>query len=145
MKYIWAIIVFLGVTTCAHAGDETLLPDGINQILGRITSDMSETDVHALFRQYYPDAEGMVGDWSGQTGYVDFKVTPKNTVSISMYNSPTSINHRYVHSSMIFYIYDWETKSRLNFSIYKWDEGKDNHTEQSGPAYPPQGVGSADP
>ena len=145
MKYIAAIIVILAVITCTYAGDEALLPDSINQILGRITSDMRETDVQALFRQYYPDSEGMVGDWSGQTGYVDFKVTPKNTVSISMYNSPTNINHRYVHSSMIFYIYDWETKSRLNFSIYKWDEGKDNRTEQSGPAYPPQGVGSADP
>ena len=145
MKYFAAIIVIITAITCAYAGDEALLPDGINQILGRITADMRETDVQALFHQYYPNVEGMVGDWSGQTGYVDFKVTPNNTVSISMYNSPTSINHRYVHSSMIFYIYDWETKSRLNFSIYKWDEGKDNHTEQSGPAYPPQGVGSADP
>ena len=145
MKYIWAIIVILAVITCTYAGDEALLPDSINQILGRITSDMRETDVQALFRQYYPDAEGMVGNWSGQTGYVDYKLTPKHTVSISMYNPPTDITHRYVHSSMTFYIYDWETKSRLNFSIYELDEGNNNRTEQPGPAYPPQGVGSADP
>jgi len=145
MKYIAAFIVILTAITCACAGDEALLPDGINQILGRITSDMRETDVQALFRQYYPDAEGMVGNWSGQTGYVDYKLTPKHTVSISMYNPPTDITHRYVHSSMTFYIYDWETKSRLNFSIYELDEGNNNRTEQPGPAYPPQGVGSADP
>ena len=145
MKYIAAFIVILTAITCACAGDEALLPDGINQILGRITSDMRETDVQALFRQYYPDAEGMVGNWSGQTGYVDYKLTPKHTVSISMYNPPTDITHRYVHSSMTFYIYDWETKSRLIFSIYKWDEGNNNRTEQPGPAYPPHGVGSADP
>ena len=145
MKYFAAIIVILTAITCASAGDEALLPDNINQILGRITPDMSENNVQALFRQYYPNAEGMVGNWSGQTGYFDYKLTPKHTVSISMYNSPTNIDQRYVHSSMIIYIYDWETKSRLNLSIYKWDEGKDKRTEQAAPGYPPQGVGSPEP
>ena len=144
MKYIAAFIVILTAITCACAGDEALLPDGINQILGRITSDMRETDVQALFRQYYPNAEGMVGNWSGQTGYVDYKLTPKHTVSISMYNTPTNIDHRYVHSSMIIYIFDWETKSRLNLSIYKWDEGKDKRTEQGVAPYVAQGAPSGE-
>ena len=144
MKYIAAIIVILTAITCAYAGDEALLPDNINQILGRITPDMSEHNVQALFRQYYPNAEGMVGDWSGQTGYVDYKLTPKHTVSISMYNTPTNIDHRYVHSSMIIYIFDWETKSRLNLSIYKWDEGKDKRTEQGVPPYVAQSAPSGE-
>ena len=144
MKYIAAIIVILTAITCAYAGDEALLPDNINQILGRITPDMSENNVQALFRQYYPNAEGKVGNWSGQTGYVDYKVTPKHTVSISMYNSQANLHQRFVHPSMTFYIYDWVTKSRMNFSIYKWDEGKDNRTEQGVAPYVAQGAPSGE-
>ena len=132
-----------------YAADAPLFPDSINQILGRIQPNMSESQVETLVKKYYPDAEATLGIWSGQAGYVDFKVTSRHTISISEYNNPTNFALRFVHADMIIYIYDLDTKTRVNLSLYKWDNSSasktDKSTEQSGAGYPPQGVGSPDP
>ena len=149
MKYILAIIVILAVITCAYASDEALLPDGINQILGRIQPNMSETQVEALVKEYYPNMTKALGSWSGQTGYVEFKVTSRHTISIAEYNDPKDFDLRFVHADMILYVYDWNLKRRLNLSFHNWDKEhaktETYGTEQAVPGYPPQGVGSPEP
>ena len=78
MKTILAIIVMLSVVPGLIANEEALLPDKINQILGRIKPNMSEAQVEKIVQTYYPNTKAILGRWSGQTGYVDFKITPQN-------------------------------------------------------------------
>jgi len=150
MKTITAIILVIMVAISASASDKPLLPDGINQILGRIHPNMSESNVEALIKQYYPDVKTTLGTWSGQTGYVDFKVSSDYTISIAEYNDPKDFNLRFIHADMTIYVFDWQTKTRLNLSFFKWDdsENKDKkNTEPAGGAYgaPAAGAPSAHP
>lgn len=108
--------------------EEALLSDGINQILGRIRPDMSEAEVEKIVKTYYPEAKETPGDWSGQTGYVDFKLTSRYSISIEEYNAPNDFNSRFVHARMILYVFDWELKRRIDISIHNWD----GETKKSG-------------
>lgn len=122
MKLITVAIVMFSVALGALAGEEPLFPDGVNQILGRIQPDMSEAQVEEIVKIYYPDAIRAGGIWSGQTGYVDFELTSRYSISVSEYNNPENINSRFVHSDMILYVYDWELNRRINISFHNWDD-----------------------
>jgi len=121
MKLIIVVIVMLSVALGAFAGDGPLFPDGASQILGRIQPGMSEAQVEEIVRIYYPDASRTVGIWSGQTGYVDFRLTSRYSISVAEYNDPEDFNFRFVHADMILYVYDWELNRRINISFYDWD------------------------
>jgi len=112
----------LSVTLSVFATEEPLFPDGVNQILGRIQPDMSEAQVEEVVRIYYPDAIFSLGSWSGQTGYVSFKLTSRYSISIAEYNDPEDFNNRFVHADMLLYVYDWELKRRINISFHNWDD-----------------------
>lgn len=121
MKLIPVVIVMISITLGAFAAGEPLFPDGVNQILGRIQPDMSETQVEEIVRIYYPDAILSCGVWSGQTGYVDFELTSRYSISVAEYNDPEDFNNRFVHADMILYVYDWELNRRINISFHNWD------------------------
>ena len=122
MKLIIVVILMLSVTSGAFAVEGPLFPDGVNQILGRIQSDMNETQVEEIVKIYYPDAIRAGGIWSGQTGYVDFELTSRYSISVAEYNDPEDYNSRFVHADMILYVYDWELNQRINISFYNWDD-----------------------
>ncbi|MFA4943995.1 MAG: hypothetical protein WC789_04760 [Lentisphaeria bacterium] len=134
MKTITSIILMILVAVIALASDKPLVPDGINQILGRIQPNMSESQVETLMKKYYPDVKRTLGTWSGQTGYVDFKVSPAYTISIAEYNDPKDFNLRFVHADMIIYVFEWQTKTRLNLSFFKWDDGENKDKKNTEPA-----------
>ena len=121
MKTIILIIVMLSVALGTLAAEEPLLPDGVNQILGRIRPNMSEAEVEKIVKAYYPDYKATPMVWSGQTGYVEFKVTSRYSISVAKYNDPNDFNSRFVHANMILYVYDWKQKRRINSSFHKWD------------------------
>ena len=87
MKTIIVITVMLSVALGALAAEEPLLPDGVNQILGRIRPNMSEAEVEKIVKAYYPDAKATPSVWSGQTGYVEFKVTSRDRKSTRLNSS----------------------------------------------------------
>ena len=122
MKLITVAIVLFSFTFGASASEVSLFPDGVNQILGRIQPDMSEAQVEEIVKIYYPDAIRAVGIWSGQTGYADFRLTSRYSISVAEYNNPDNTNFRFVHADMILYVYDWELKRRINISFYNWDD-----------------------
>lgn len=122
MKLITAVIAMFSVTLGSFAADGPLFPDGVNQILGRIQPGMSEAQVEEIVRIYYPDAIHAVGIWSGQTGYVDFELTSRYSISVAEYNDPEDFNSRFVHADMILYLYDWELNRRINISFHNWDD-----------------------
>ena len=124
MKTICAAIAIALFVCAAGAEDAPLMPDGVNHILGRIVPDMPEAAVAAIVTKYYPDATRNVGVWSGQTGYVEFKLTKRYSISVAEYNDPKDFESRFVHADMILYVYDWELKRRINISFHKWDQEK---------------------
>ena len=124
MKTICAALAIASVVLVAGAADAPLMPDGVNQILGRITPDMAEAKVEAIVKKYYPDAKRTLGSWSGQTGYVEFKLTKRYSISVAEYNDPKDFESRFVHADMILYVYDWEVKRRINISFHNWNEDK---------------------
>jgi hypothetical protein len=151
MKTIIAtlLLMFAGIT--AFSDDGPLLPDGINQILGRIRPHMTEADLGQLAKRFYPEATMQPDVWSGQTGYVKITIDSRYSISVSEYNDPKDFNKRFVHADMYIYVYDWQTKTRVNLSLYKWDTGGEKKeqqiTEPAGGAYvsPAAGAPSAHP
>jgi hypothetical protein len=115
------MILMLSVVFVASESPEPLIPDGINQILGSIQPNMSEAQVWEIVTALYPDAVSRLGVWSGQTGYADFELTPRYTVSISEYNDPVNFELRFVHPDMVFYVYDYELNQRIDISFYRWE------------------------
>ncbi len=133
----------LSVAFGALAAEAPLVPDGINQILGRIRPDMSEAQVEKIVKTYYPDAKATSGPWSGQTGYVEFKVTSRYSISVAEYNAKNDFNSRFVHADMILYVYDQDIKRRINISFYNWEAEKKKSEKTSEPK--PQGDGKPAP
>jgi len=145
MKTITAILVLTSIALAAGATDEPLLPDGVNQILGRIHPNMSEAEVEKIVKKIYPDAKTTTGPWSGQTGFVEFKLTARYSISVAEYNDPKDFNLRFVHADMILYVYDWDTKRRINISFYKWDEEKKTGDRTPNKASEAIGAGAPQP
>jgi len=147
MKTIIAAVILASFIALAGAADEPLLPDGVNQILGRIRSRMSEAEVEKIVQAYYPKTKATPGPWSGQTGYAEFKLTPRYSISVAEYNDPKDFNKRFVHADMILYVYDWEAKRRTNISFHQWDNEKtgDKTSEQQGGGYSPSAARLAQP
>ncbi len=126
MKLITTVIALLSVTLSTLPVEESLIPDGVNQILGRIQPDMSEAQVEVIVKHYYPNASLSPGSWSGQTGYASFELTSRYSISVAEYNDPEDFHSRFVHSDMILYIYDRELNRRINISFYYRDNETTN-------------------
>ena len=124
MKRILAALVLTSIALAARAMAEPLLPDGVNQMLGRIQPNMSEAEVERIVKKDYPDAKTTPGPWSGVTGYVEFKLTARYSISVAEYNDPKDFNLRFVHADMLLSVYDRDTKRRINISCHKGDEVK---------------------
>jgi hypothetical protein len=122
MKTILAGVLVASLALVASAADAPLVPDGVNQVLGRIAPDMAEAKVEGIVKKYYPDAKRTGGPWSGQTGYVQFKLSERYSISIAEYKDPKDFESRFVHADMLLYVYDWELKRRINISFHKWDQ-----------------------
>jgi len=132
MKVLITVLCVTCAAFVAGAADEPLMPDGINQILGRVRPHMSEAELQRVVTKHYPDAKVVVGRWSGQTGYADVRLTDRFSISIAAYNAPNDFESRFVHQDMTIYVYDWERKRRINLSFHNWDDGKkeDEPSEQ---------------
>jgi len=151
MKTIIATLLLIFVGMTAFSDDSPLLPDGINQILGRIRPHMPEPELEQLAKRFYPEATTTTDVWSGQTGYVKVTIDTRYSISVSEYNDPKDFSKRFVHADMFIYVYDWQTKTRVNISLHKWDAGgeekEEKITEPAGGAYvlPETGKTSAHP
>lgn len=119
------------LSAVAVGADAPLMPEGVNQILGRIVPDMPEARVAAIVKKHYPDATGHVSVWSGQTGYVEFKLSKRYSISFAAYNAPEDFESRFVHADMILYVYDRKSKRRINISFHNWDQAEKDGVKTS--------------
>jgi hypothetical protein len=121
MKHL-PLLVFAALFALGPGPEEApLVPESINRILGRITPEMPEEDLQSLVQEYYPHAEATMGVWSGQSGYVEFDLTDRYSISIAEYNDPQDFELRFVHPDLIFYVYDWQSQRRTDITFYEWE------------------------
>jgi hypothetical protein len=114
------IIAFLFCFGLLHslAADEPLIPAALNAVLPKIHVGMTIREVEAALAPAYPKVKGQMGIWSGQTGYIDYKLDERHTLSVS---SITRDGKEVVHDEILLYLFDWPTKRRLDLKIYEWE------------------------
>ncbi len=83
---------------------------------------MTIQEVEALLAPVYPNVKGQMGLWSGQTGYIEYKLDDRYTLSVS---SITREGKEVVHDEILLYLKDWPSKRRLDIKIYEWDNQPD--------------------
>jgi hypothetical protein len=67
----------------SHAADQPLIPAALNAILPKIHAGMTVREVEAVLAPAYPKVKGQMGNWSGQTGYIDYKLDQQHTLAVS--------------------------------------------------------------
>jgi len=118
MKSI-AVFFLCGIALLqAAAADEPLIPAPLNDVLPRIQPGMNTNQVVALLSRSYPKVTGHMGEWSGQTGYFDYKLNDRFTLSVS---SVMRNGNELVHDDLLFYVFDWQTRRRVDIRLYHWD------------------------
>ena len=119
MKTIILTLLFCCRTALhTQAADEPLIPTPLNEVLLKIRPGMATNQVVSALSTAYPKVAGHMGDWSGQTGYVDYKLEERFTLSIS---SVTRNGKEVVHDDLLMYLYDWRSKRRVDIKLYYWD------------------------
>ena len=93
---------------------ESYYPVELDAALSQIRPNMSQADVVSILSGYFPGTKSRPGPWSGQTGYVDFDITPNCWISISFYNAPNDFESKYVHEAMTTYIHNRQLKLRID-------------------------------
>jgi hypothetical protein len=102
----------------AGAADEPLIPAPLNTVLLKVQPGMSTNQILAVLSPSYPKVSGHMGDWSGQTGYFEYKLDKRFTLSVS---SIMRNGKELVHDDLLLYIFDWQTKRRVEIKLYSWD------------------------
>jgi hypothetical protein len=117
-KSIIASFLFGIALLQASAADDPLIPAPLNAVLLKIQPGMSTNQVLALLSPSYPKVAGQMGTWSGQTGYFDYKLDDRFTLKVSCV-----MRHgkELVHDDLLFYVFDWKTKRRVDIKLYYWD------------------------
>jgi hypothetical protein len=118
MKFIiTCFICCIGLLRVDAAG-ESLIPAPLNSVLLKIQPSMTTNQVLAVLSSSYPKVEVHMGLWSGQTGYMNYKLDERFTLSVS---SIMRDGKELVHDDPLFYVYDWPTKRRVDIKLYYWE------------------------
>ncbi len=126
MKHTLLILLFcLGLLPSHAADDEPLIPAALNAILPKIHAGMTVRQVETVLAPAYPKVKGQMGDWSGQTGYIEYQLDGRYTLSVS---SITRDGKEVVHDEILFYLKDWPSKRRFDIKIYDWEKQADKKT-----------------
>ena len=120
-RFIVLIVICVGTMVGRGVTAEPLMPPALNELLPRILTGMLVPEVEKVLATAYPGVKGRMGTWSGQTGYVDYKLTERYSLSVSsiMRNSK-----EVVHNDLLFYIHDWQSKRRIDVSVFDWEKNK---------------------
>ena len=80
---------------------------------------MSIRDVEGVLAPAYPNVKGRMEVWSGQTGYIGYKLDARYSLSVS---SVIRNGKEVVHDEVILYLYDWPSKRRLDLKVFEWEK-----------------------
>ena len=114
------LVILFGVALLhSIAAEEPLIPVALNAVLPNIHSGMSIHDVEIALSAAYPNVKGHMGDWSGQTGYIEYKLDERYSLSVS---SITRSGKEVVHDEIHIYLYDWPNRRRLDLKLFEWEK-----------------------
>ena len=122
MKHTILAFLFCFGLLDSRAADEPLIPAALNAVLPKIHAGMTIRQVEAVLAPAYPKVKGQMSNWSGQTGYIDYKLDERHTLSVS---SITRDGKEVVHDEILLYLYDWPSKRRLDLKVYEWEKQAD--------------------
>ena len=123
MKMICLAILVLCASSL-FAADELLIPAPLNEVLMRIRPGMTGAEVKAVLVTAYPKVQALLGDWDGMTGYVDFRLDERYSVSFSAHTPPDGAlneSNAILGKNLLTYILDNQRKDRLEIHHYQWD------------------------
>lgn len=127
MKQTIIALLFCASLLHSHAADEPLIPAALNAILPKIHARMTVPEVEAVLNPAYPKVKGEGGIWSGQTGYINYKLNERHTLSVS---SITRDGKEVVHDELLLYLYDYPAKRRLDLKVYEWEKQTEKNPNQ---------------
>ena len=100
------------------AADEPLIPAPLNSILLKIQPGMTTNQVLSVLSSAYPKVSVHMGDWSGSSGYFEYRLDERFTLSVS---SVMRDGKGLVHDDLLFLASDWQTKRRVDIKLCSWD------------------------
>jgi hypothetical protein len=122
MKQTFIAFLFCICMLHSRAADEPLIPPALNAVLPKIHAGMTIREIEAVLAPAYPSVKGQMSLWSGQTGYIDYKLDERHTLSVSSINRD---GKQVVHDEVLLYLYDWTSKRRLDLKIFEWEKQAD--------------------
>ena len=105
--------------TSVYAG-EPLIPSILNAILPKISSGMKSEEISKIVSEAYPKTRASLGAWSGQTGYLDFRLDERYRISIAA--SFDDQRKEVVHDEILIYVFDEERKNRVEIKRFSWTD-----------------------
>ena len=126
MKHAFIILLCCIGFSHSHGADEPLIPAALNAILPKIHAGMTIQEVEAVLAPAYPNAKGQMSVWSGQTGYIDYKLDERFTLSIA---SITLDGKERVHDDLLFYVHNHAAKHRVDIKSYFYESPAQKKTK----------------
>ncbi|HSI13065.1 MAG TPA: hypothetical protein VK961_13530 [Chthoniobacter sp.] len=119
MKTFFLLLFCSAVACSLFAADELLIPVALNPLVPKIHAGMTSDEVEKVLATEYPGVKRQLGDWSGTTGYVEYRLSERYTLSVS---STMRNGHEVVHDEILLYLYDWPAKRRLDLKVFDWEK-----------------------
>jgi hypothetical protein len=116
-------------TNSTSLANEPLLPTGLNALLPEIIAGMAREDIQKVLSKVYPKVESQDGPWSGQTGYIGFKLDDQYSV---MFSANIDARQKAVISSNArISVFDRVQKLRLDIVPYYWEKAERESGEKT--------------
>jgi hypothetical protein len=122
MKIIVFAFLSYGILIQTWAADELLIPSELNAVISKIHPSMSTHEVETALSPSYPKVTGHRGDWSGRSGYIDYTLNDRFTLSVSSVTQDGKDIPEVAKDGFVMLLFDWSTKRRVDIKIYDWDK-----------------------
>jgi hypothetical protein len=109
---LWATIF------ATRAAEEPLIPEQLNTLLPKVVAGMNREDIKKVLSAAYPKLVSQDGPWSGQTGYVGFKLDEHFSVMFGAHFGPEQ--KEVVSDSALISVFDQRLKTRFDIKRYNW-------------------------
>jgi hypothetical protein len=125
MKTTILTFLFFCVTALqTFSADEPLIPASLNDVLPKIHAGMTIHEVEQVLSASYPKVAGRMSDWDGMTGYIDYKLDDRYSLSVASINRMDGQKVIQVvgGGDLLFYVFDRQAKHRIEIKQYDWEK-----------------------
>jgi hypothetical protein len=121
---ILAFIFSFAISLQAFSADEPLIPSSLDAALPRIKPGMTIHEVEQVLSASYPKVTGQMSHWDGMTGFIDYKLDGRHSLSVASINRMDGQKVIQVvgGGDLLFYIYDRQARHRIEIRQYDWEK-----------------------